>query len=100
MADYTIGLALGYGREWNCRIGYKVGFNAYTLRTSSAENFAAGATISRIGGETYPIACTQDHWSMEGRPIIREANLSQYREHPEFAATMNGEDPPGGKRSL
>jgi MoCo/4Fe-4S cofactor protein with predicted Tat translocation signal len=100
MADYTIGLALGYGRDWNCRIGYKVGFNAYALRTSAAENFAAGATITRVGKETYPIACTQDHWSMEGRPIIREANLSQYREHPEFVANMNGEDPPGGKRSM
>src|SRR4029077_13921929 len=38
--------------------------------------------------------------SMQGRPIIREANLSQYREHPEFVANMNGEQPPGVSRSM
>ncbi len=99
MADYVIGLALGYGREWKGRIGYKVGFNAYALRTTAAENFATGAIIRKTG-ETYPIACTQDHWSMEGRPIIREANLSQYREHADFVANMNGEEPPGGARPM
>jgi molybdopterin-containing oxidoreductase family iron-sulfur binding subunit len=101
MADYTLGLALGYGRssESSGRIAYKVGFNAYTLRTSNAENIAVGATI-RVTGETYQIACTQDHWSMEGRPIIREANLSQYREHTDFVANMNGEKIPGGAQPL
>ena len=99
MADYVIGLALGYGREWNGRIGYKVGFNAYTLRTTDAEHFAVGAKIEKTG-ETYPISCTQDHWSMEGRPIIREANISDYQKHPEFVENMNGEEPPGGDRPM
>ncbi len=99
MADYVIGLALGYGREWNGRIGYKVGFNAYALRTTDAENFAVGAKIEKTG-DTYPISCTQDHWSMEGRPIIREANISDYKEHPEFVENMNGEEPPGGDRPM
>src|SRR6185369_5724070 len=99
MADYVLGLALGYGREWNCRIGYKVGFNAYALRTVEADGFATGATISKTG-ETYPISCTQNHWSMEGRPVIREANLSDYKEHPEFVERMNGEEPPGGARPM
>lgn len=99
MADYVIALALGYGREWNCRVGYKVGFNAYTLRTASTGDIAVGATISKTS-ETYQIACTQDHWSMEGRTIIREANLDQYREHPDFVEVMNGEEPPGGDRPM
>jgi MoCo/4Fe-4S cofactor protein with predicted Tat translocation signal len=99
MADYVLGLALGYGREHSGRIGNKVGFNAYALRTTGAANIAVGATISKTG-ETYKISCTQDHWSMQGRPIVREANLSQYHEHPEFVANMNGEAPPGGKRSM
>jgi molybdopterin-containing oxidoreductase family iron-sulfur binding subunit len=99
MADYTLGLALGYGREHSGRIGYKVGFNAYPLRTTSAANFALGATISKTA-ETYPLACTQDHWSMEGRPIIREANLEQYREHPDFAQHMHPEEPPGGDHPM
>src|SRR5262249_16546481 len=65
MADYVIALPLGYGRQWEGRIGYKVGFNAYAIRTSDAENFAVGAKIEKTG-ERYPISSTQDHWSMEG----------------------------------
>jgi molybdopterin-containing oxidoreductase family iron-sulfur binding subunit len=99
MADFVVGLALGYGREWAGRIGYKVGFDAYKLRTSDADHFATGATISKTG-ETYPLATTQNHWSMEGRPIIREANVDDYKEHPEFVANMNGEEPPGGDRPM
>src|SRR6185437_2217460 len=99
MADFVVGLALGYGRQWNGRIGYQVGFNAYALRTSAAPNFVTGATISRTS-DTYPLSTTQNHWSMEGRPIIREANLSDYQKVPEFAANMNGEPPPGGWRPM
>jgi MoCo/4Fe-4S cofactor protein with predicted Tat translocation signal len=99
MADYVLALALGYGREWQGRIGYKVGFNAYTLRTSETEGFATGATISKTG-VTYPLSTTQNHWSMEGRPIIREGNLSDYKEHPEFIANMNEEEPEGGAKPM
>jgi len=31
---------------------------------------------------------------MNGRPVVREANLEQYFEHPEFAAGMAPEPPP------
>jgi molybdopterin-containing oxidoreductase family iron-sulfur binding subunit len=92
-ADYTVGLALGYGREKTGRVGHKVGFNAYQLRTSGAPHFATGATLTATG-QTYPLSCTQDHWSMEGRPIIREANLEQYRKRPDFAKNMKLEEPP------
>src|SRR6185503_1158421 len=37
---------------------------------------------------------------MEGRPIIREANLSDYKANPEFVENMNGEEPPGGDRPM
>ncbi|HXT12358.1 MAG TPA: TAT-variant-translocated molybdopterin oxidoreductase [Candidatus Angelobacter sp.] len=99
MADYVVGLALGYGREWNGRIGYKVGFDAYTLRTTETANFVTGATISKTS-ETYPLSTTQNHWSMEGRPIIREANLGDYRDNPEFVKNMDAEKPPGGDRPM
>lgn len=99
MADFVIGLALGYGRTWNGRISYGVGFNAYTLRTTATQGFATGATISKTS-ETYPLATTQNHWSMEGRPIVREATLEEYKEHPEFVEAMNGEEPPGGDRPM
>ena len=93
LADYSLGLALGYGRERTGRVGRGTGFNAYPLRTSDAENFAVGATLHKTG-QKYPISVTQDHWSMEGRPIVREANLEQYRKHPDFARRMKLEEPP------
>ncbi len=99
MADYTLGLALGYGREQSGRVGYKVGFNAYTLRTTNTGDIAVGATITKTGA-TYPISCTQDHWSMEGRPIVREGTIEQYGKHPDFVQNMNGHQPPGGNQSM
>jgi len=79
MADYSIGLALGYGREKAGRVGTGVGFNAYQLlsRQIWGGNYViAGATIKKTG-ETHILACTQHHWSMEGRPAVREFNLDE-----------------------
>ena len=95
-ADFTLGLALGYGRKQTGRIGRGSGFDAYRLRTASASNFASGAKLNPAA-RTYQISCTQDHWSMEGRPIIREANLEEYRQHPNFAKGMNMPDPPSSQ---
>jgi Fe-S-cluster-containing dehydrogenase component len=92
-ADYSLGLALGYGRQKLGRVGERVGFNAYALRAVGSENIAVGATIKPTG-KTHQVTCTQDHWSLEGRPIIREANLEQYRKHPQFTKGMNAEKPP------
>ncbi len=87
-ADNTIGLALGYGRTHAGRIGHKSGYNAYQLRTSPALHWASGARL-RACGKTHPLATAQDHWAMEGRAIVREANLEQFRQHPDFAQRMN-----------
>ncbi|HVV01904.1 MAG TPA: TAT-variant-translocated molybdopterin oxidoreductase, partial [Verrucomicrobiae bacterium] len=92
-ADNSLGLPLGYGRECGMRIGRGVGFNFYPLRTTTASYIATGATIRKTG-EKYAQACTQDHWSMEGRPIIREATKEQYEEHPDFAQKEKYEEPP------
>ena len=72
MADYSLGLALGYGREKAGRVGTGVGFNAYKI--FSGKYIETGATIKKTGA-TYTLACTQHHWSMEGRPAVREFNL-------------------------
>ncbi len=44
--------------------------------------FANGATI-RVTDERAYLADVQWHWSMEGRDIVREANLSEFQEDPE-----------------
>ena len=91
MADYSLGLALGYGRERTGRVGTGVGFNAY--RIFNGKYIEIGATVRKTG-ETHTFATTQSHWSMEGRPIVREANLAEFSREPGFANEMHGTEPP------
>ncbi|MCC6822977.1 MAG: 4Fe-4S dicluster domain-containing protein, partial [Verrucomicrobia subdivision 3 bacterium] len=93
MADNSLGLALGYGRTNVGRVGVGTGFDAYPLLTTKTGYIATGATVRKTG-ETYPLVCTQSHWSMEGRAIVREANLEQFKAHPDFAERMNAEEAP------
>ena len=93
MADYSLGLALGYGRTKVGRVGVGTGFDAYPLFTTQSRYIATGATVTKTGGK-YELVGTQTHWSMEGRAIVREANLSQYKEHPDFAEKMNAPEAP------
>ena len=93
MADFSLGLALGYGRERTGRVGRQAGFNAFPLKTTAADHIAAGAKLRAVGS-TYPLSVTQEHWSMEGRPIIREAALKHYRENADFVKEMDRETPP------
>ncbi len=88
LADNTIALALGYGRSKTGRVGTGAGYNAYFLRTSDSLSFASGAKISKTGN-IRRVVSTQEHGSMEGRPIIREANLEQFKAKPDFAKNMD-----------
>jgi MoCo/4Fe-4S cofactor protein with predicted Tat translocation signal len=94
MADHTVALALGYGREKTGRVGTGAGFNAYKLRSSDNLYYASGAVLKATDDKSYELADTQSHWSMEGRPVVREANLEQYRKNPKFAQRMKPEEPP------
>ena len=93
LADGVAAIAFGYGRQETGRIGSGSGMNAYALRTSDSPHFATGGKLTAAGGQ-HEIACTQHHWAMEGRPIVREANLQQYQAHPNFARAMDLEEPP------
>ncbi|HEV7925302.1 MAG TPA: TAT-variant-translocated molybdopterin oxidoreductase [Verrucomicrobiae bacterium] len=93
MADHTVGLALGYGREKTGRVGTGAGFNAYKLRVSDNLYYASGASVKDTGDNSYELATTQSHWSMEGRPVVRETSLEQYRKNPNFAQRMKPEEP-------
>ncbi|MFH2055803.1 MAG: TAT-variant-translocated molybdopterin oxidoreductase [bacterium] len=83
LADDIVALELGYGRGQAGRIADGVGANTYNLMTDGAWLGTAAASLTALGS-TYPIANTQDHNSMEGRPLIREATLDEYRSDPEF----------------
>ncbi|MBK8478929.1 MAG: TAT-variant-translocated molybdopterin oxidoreductase [Opitutaceae bacterium] len=91
LADYTIVLPLGYGRTAAGRVGNSVGFNAYSIRTSAGAAFATGATIEVIPGRTQQLPNMQEHWAIEGRDIIREANLAEHHENPTWAAGIGME---------
>ncbi|MCP4632631.1 MAG: 4Fe-4S dicluster domain-containing protein, partial [candidate division Zixibacteria bacterium] len=86
-ADYTICLSLGYGRKQLGSIANSTGFNTYELRIADSLYIGQGAKIARLNRK-YELANTQDHSYMEGRPIIREASLDEYRKHPDFAKEM------------
>jgi len=75
MADGVVALTVGYGRQRAGRIGSGVGFNAFTVRSSKAPGFDSGVRLTRLG-RTYPLSATQDHGSMEGRPLVREVTLT------------------------
>lgn len=96
MADYVLGLALGYGRTKAGRVGNRAGYDAYRLRTAAAPYIAAGAQVADAG-RLVPVSTTQSHGVMEGRPVVREATLKQYRDLPHFARAMDVETPPGPK---
>ena len=89
----SLTLHLGYGRTRAGRVGTGIGFNANLLRTTAARWWAAGAEVRKTG-ERYRLACTQDHWSLEGRPAVRSASLEEYERSPAFAHEMAEEPPP------
>jgi MoCo/4Fe-4S cofactor protein with predicted Tat translocation signal len=81
MADGVVALTLGYGRSRAGRVGSGVGFDTFTVRASTAPGFGSGVTLTKRGGE-YALSATQNHGSMEGRPIVRESTLAELRAQP------------------
>ncbi len=85
-ADGVVVLPLGYGRKKAGYTGTNKGFNAYAVRTSGAlwTAYAPSSAIKKTG-EDYPLACTQYHFSMEGRQILATGTLAEYHRNPNFA---------------
>jgi molybdopterin-containing oxidoreductase family iron-sulfur binding subunit len=93
LSDWTIVLPLGYGRSATGRVGQGVGFNAYPAVTSATPAFATGAKLT-VTSDRYFLANVQEHWSMEGRAIVREANYEGkygYAEKPDWTDHMGVE---------
>ena len=92
--DNSVTVFLGYGRRRAGRAGTGAGFDVYPLRTSSTPWFSTGVTVRVLGGK-YKLASTQGMQTMEtpvgSRPLVRQATLEEYRQHPKFATE---EEPP------
>jgi molybdopterin-containing oxidoreductase family iron-sulfur binding subunit len=86
-AENSATLHFGYGRPRAGSLGSKTGFNAFALQTSDAPGGAAGLEIARTG-RTYQVVTTQHHQNMEGRALVRAANLDEYEKNPKFAHEM------------
>ncbi len=83
----SITLHLGYGRSHAGRVGNGAGVNIYPLRFSTTASWAT-ASIVRTG-QYSKLARTQDHHSMEGRPIVRSATVTEFETDPKFAREMS-----------
>ena len=87
-ADGTVALELGYGQKAAGRVSKGRGVNAYPLR-GVAPGWWRTVKVAPAGGHD-ELAQTQEHWSMEGRHLVREASLEHFREEPDFASHVHG----------
>jgi MoCo/4Fe-4S cofactor protein with predicted Tat translocation signal len=84
LAENTVVLPLGYGRKRAGFTGTNKGFDAYVVRTSNALWTSSEGQMTPTG-DTYPLACTQYHFHMEGRQILSTGTLAEYKKNPAFA---------------
>jgi len=95
LADHTVGLQLGFGRKLGGRVATRVderlagrvtgnGFDVYPFLTTAHPAFRTGVTIELTGGTT-PVCNMQDHWSMEGRDVVREGSAEDLQKNADFA---------------
>ncbi|MEO0453919.1 MAG: TAT-variant-translocated molybdopterin oxidoreductase [Verrucomicrobiota bacterium] len=83
-AEGSLTLPLGYGRTVTGRVGEGAGFSAYQLMGSEGDYALAGVSVEPTA-DFYDFAITQEHWSMEGRGIVRQGPIEYYRKNDKFA---------------
>ena len=83
-AEGTIGIAIGYGRNHAGKVGDGVGESVYGLMnvTNGTKNLLGTVVAMKKTSNTYPLALTQTHHVMEGRPIVRETVLGSFIKNP------------------
>jgi MoCo/4Fe-4S cofactor protein with predicted Tat translocation signal len=98
-AEGTVSVALGYGHSGSGPVADKKGVNVYPFAAVSGGNRAYGFTTDKISntGTVAELALTQVHYSMEGRPIVRETVLSEYRKDPASGNAIHEEFETGHK---
>ena len=79
-ADHTLALAVGYGRTKAGFVGNHKGVNAYPLaQTGSFANIPVEIKKTK---QFIPLANVQGHHSMEGRDIVLETTLEEFKQDP------------------
>lgn len=85
----TISVALGYGRKLAGKVGDDVGVNVFSLTSvsSGGRSFFVGEAALEKTGRRDTVVSSQNHFSMEGRPIVLETTLTELKQE-----TENGEN--------
>ncbi|MDT5272169.1 MAG: hypothetical protein QOH49_4355 [Acidobacteriota bacterium] len=96
--DDVLTIHLGYGRWRSGRVGGNLregrrGFNAYDLRTSDALWSGTGLGVE-VTGDSYSLACTQIHFRMEGREIVRAGTFNEWMHDPTLSPEREREKEP------
>ncbi len=80
----TISVAMGYGHDNSGKVCSSVGMNLFPFAGYTEGNRVYGFTIEKPENtpKKIKLALTQEHHSMEGRPIARNTVLSEYRKDP------------------
>ncbi len=89
--DGSITLTLGYGRTQAGRVGNGYGYNAYTLLPADKPWFAADATVVPTG-ERYELVSTHEHWSMEGRDLVKSVEFGKLPHEKHELAEEHGKE--------
>ena len=82
-ADNSFHITLGYGNKHAGSIAKNAGFDAYPLFANN--NYIVELKEINKLAYQYPLASTQDHWSMEGRELAKFQNLEYAKKYPKFA---------------
>ena len=86
VADFSVTLTLGYGRERGGTVADGTGFNAGKIRVNDNANLVLNATLIPTGIEG-ELALTQDHHTMAGREeVVRYGSFDEFSHDPHFAA--------------
>jgi molybdopterin-containing oxidoreductase family iron-sulfur binding subunit len=86
-APEVVTLHVGYGRTRAGRVANGIGVDVNALRGSAAPDIVTGVDLVNTG-DSYELACTQDHWSLEGRNIVRAATAEHFEQDPTFAKKL------------
>jgi Fe-S-cluster-containing dehydrogenase component/anaerobic selenocysteine-containing dehydrogenase len=90
----TISVALGYGRRHTGKVADGQGANAFPLASAVSGNIrfrVPGTTFKKMTGK-HTVARSQIYSEMDGRPIVRETTLGEYRKNPEAGNELHREN--------
>jgi molybdopterin-containing oxidoreductase family iron-sulfur binding subunit len=92
-ADEAITLRLGYGRNGAEEVAHGVGADAYRLCSREGAYVDGPLKVERVLDGEHPVrhelATTQMHWQLEGRDIVRQATIDEYRANPDFTSLQS-----------